>query len=59
MAAVQRALTQGGFYRGRIDDKIGPETRRAIREFQRKQGLPVSGRLDNATLGALKLNEQR
>src|SRR5271165_1829333 len=35
-AAVQRALAQRGYYKGRIDDKLGPETRRAIREFQRK-----------------------
>jgi peptidoglycan hydrolase-like protein with peptidoglycan-binding domain len=52
-------LAQRGYYKGRIDDKMGPETRRAIREFQRNQGLPVSGHVDSATIGALKLNERR
>jgi peptidoglycan hydrolase-like protein with peptidoglycan-binding domain len=59
VAALQRALAQRGYYKGRIDDKMGPETRRAIREFQRNQGLPMSGRVDNATIDALKLNERR
>src|SRR5580704_9515812 len=57
-AAVQRALAQRGYYKGRIDDKLGPETRRAIREFQRKEGLRSSGRVDSATVEALKLNQR-
>src|SRR5580693_7944340 len=52
-AAVQRALAQRGYYKGRIDDKLGPETRRAIREFQRKEGLRASGRVDSATIKKL------
>src|SRR5271165_2456755 len=52
-AAVQRALAQRGYYKGRIDDKRGPETRRAIREFQRKEGLRASGRVDSATIKKL------
>src|SRR5271165_72576 len=52
-AAVQRALAQRGYYKGRIDDKLGPETRRAIREFQRKEGLRASGRIDSATIKKL------
>src|SRR5208337_3835247 len=52
-AAVQRALAQRGYYKGRIDDKLGPETRRAIREFQSKEGLRASGRVDSATIKKL------
>jgi peptidoglycan hydrolase-like protein with peptidoglycan-binding domain len=59
VAALQRALARRGYYKGRVDDKMGSETRRAIREFQRSQRLPVTGRADNATIGALKLNERR
>jgi peptidoglycan hydrolase-like protein with peptidoglycan-binding domain len=59
VAAVQRALAQRGYYKGRIDDKMGPGTRRAIKEFQRNQGLPMSGRVDTATIEALKLDERR
>jgi cell wall-associated NlpC family hydrolase len=35
------------------DGVIGPQTRKAIRKFQRSHGLPVTGRLDTATLQAL------
>src|SRR5208282_112286 len=52
-AAVQRALAKRGYYKGRIDDKLGPETRRAIREFQGKEGLRASGRVDSATIKKL------
>src|SRR5271166_3132986 len=52
-AAVQRALAQRGYYKGLIDDKLGPETRRAIREFQSKEGLRASGRVDSATIKKL------
>src|SRR4051812_8402057 len=35
------------------DGVVGPKTRSAIRRFQRSHGLPVTGRLDKATLQAL------
>lgn len=36
-------------YRITIDGKEGPETRNAIRQYQRDNGLPVTGQLDEAT----------
>jgi hypothetical protein len=50
---VQRGLQQQGFYRGPIDGEYGPMTRRALIDFQRENGLPESGQIDDATLGAL------
>jgi peptidoglycan hydrolase-like protein with peptidoglycan-binding domain len=38
---------------GTPDGAAGPKTARALREFQQQQGLPVTGRLDAATAGAL------
>jgi peptidoglycan hydrolase-like protein with peptidoglycan-binding domain len=58
-AEVQRALAQRGYYKGRIDGKLGRETRRAIREFQRRERLRVSGHIDSVTIGALGLTELR
>jgi hypothetical protein len=45
--AAQRALGV------KADGALGPRTRTAIRAYQRKQDLAVSGRLDSATLEAL------
>jgi hypothetical protein len=52
--AVQAALAWRGFYSGRIDGVMGPETRSAIRDFQRQQGLPVTGQIDSETTNALQ-----
>jgi len=52
--AVQTALAWRGFYGGRIDGVMGPETRSAIRSFQAHQGLPVTGQIDNRLIDALR-----
>ncbi len=41
-----------------VDGKWGPNTRRALREFQQSNGLPQTGRLDSATVAALNLDGQ-
>ena len=48
----QQFLRQG-FYHGAVDGTYGPETRRALLNFQRQNGLPESGQIDQDTLGAL------
>ena len=40
---IQFALKKAGCYRGAIDGKIGPQTRRAIRDFQKSKGLKPDG----------------
>ena len=52
---VQRALHDRNYYNGPIDGVLGPELRTAIWNFQRAKGLPLSARLDPATLAALDL----
>ncbi|MEM7817114.1 MAG: peptidoglycan-binding domain-containing protein [Candidatus Aenigmatarchaeota archaeon] len=40
---MQRALRNAGFYKGPIDGKIGPQTKNAIKEFQKANGLVPDG----------------
>jgi peptidoglycan hydrolase-like protein with peptidoglycan-binding domain len=46
---IQFALKKAGFYKGAIDGKIGPQTRRAIREFQKSKGLKPDGIIGQKT----------
>lgn len=53
LEAVQRALNARGYDSGAVDGRLGPATRRAIRDFQRGLGLPADGFPDPALLEAL------
>jgi peptidoglycan hydrolase-like protein with peptidoglycan-binding domain len=52
---VQEALKAKGHDPGPIDGRLGAKTTAALRDFQKKEGLPASGRLDGQTLGRLGL----
>jgi Putative peptidoglycan binding domain len=54
--AVQEELAELGYYHGPVDGAIGPETQRAIRWFQSVDKIPVTGRIDAATLRALQIS---
>jgi membrane-bound lytic murein transglycosylase B len=41
--ALQTALNQQGFEAGKVDGKVGSNTRKAIRQWQLKQGLAADG----------------
>lgn len=51
---IQRALKKGGFYRGAIDGKIGPQSQKAIVKFQKKQGIRADGMAGPSTYKRLK-----
>jgi hypothetical protein len=51
---VQEALARRGYYAGQVDGVIGPESRSAIREFQRDNGLPMTGQITPQLLQALR-----
>jgi len=53
---IQNALNRHGAAI-EADGKSGPDTRTAIREFQRQAGLPITGIADPATLAALGLSD--
>lgn len=52
---VQQALKEVGNDPGPIDGIMGPRTQEALREFQRAENLPVTGRLDPATMARLEI----
>ena|ERR1700751_4455324 len=56
ITAVQKQPTQLGYYHGYVDGLIGPETEAAIRWFQSVDKLPVTGRIDDPTLKALRIS---
>jgi hypothetical protein len=52
--SVQGGLRRLGIYSGQVDGILGPDTRRAIEDYQVKNKLPVTGQPDrslNALLG--------
>ncbi|MEO7933723.1 MAG: peptidoglycan-binding domain-containing protein [Chthoniobacterales bacterium] len=55
---VQAALSEAGFYYGTADGQMGEETRAALRRFQIRNGLDVSGSMTPETLAALKLKKK-
>lgn len=52
-AGLQVALKARGLYGGPVDGIVGPMTRRAVREFQRRRGLTVDGIAGPQTRGKL------
>ncbi|MFH1061382.1 MAG: peptidoglycan-binding domain-containing protein [Candidatus Omnitrophota bacterium] len=53
---VQLALKKAGVYEGKVDGKIGPKTKEAIKAFQRKNNLKVDGVVGRGTWAKLKKN---
>ena len=52
--AVQKALNKAGF-KLEVDGLMGKRTQTAIKGFQKKNGLKVTGTPDKATLAKLKI----
>ncbi|MBU1113038.1 MAG: peptidoglycan-binding protein [Candidatus Omnitrophica bacterium] len=46
---IQRALKNAGFYSGTVDGKIGKNTRKAIKNFQKENGLKADGMVGKRT----------
>ena len=57
--AAQEALKTQGFDPGPIDGHMGPRTSAAISDYQRKNDLPVTGMLDDATMAKLEVRSTR
>jgi peptidoglycan hydrolase-like protein with peptidoglycan-binding domain len=52
--AVQEALKKEG-YKLKVDGLMGKHTRSALKSYQKKNGLKVTGKPDEATLAKLKV----
>jgi hypothetical protein len=55
VSQVQSALARQGYYRGAIDGNMGPATRNALRQYQRRHGLDATGQIDRPVIEALGL----
>ena len=56
MRDLQQNLGRIGFDAGDVDGIWGPNTREALANFQRQQGLDSTGELDRPTLSALGMS---
>lgn len=54
---AQQALKDKGHDVGPIDGRYGPLTQKGVKEFQEKQNMKATGRLDQETLSALGVQE--
>ena len=52
---VQRRLARAGYYHGAIDGILGPQTRRAIRAYERVHSQPAYGLIDRQLLRTVGL----
>ena len=52
---VQKKLKTLGLYHGPLDGLIGSQTNAAIRRYQIKHGLTITGELNKETLHSLKI----
>lgn len=56
---IQQRLGNLGYDAGAPDGAMGPKTRRAIRAYQRENGLSINGRASTALHRSLKAGEKR
>jgi len=55
IVGAQSMLARQGYYRGEIDGVFGPEMEFALRAYQTRFGIYLSGRLDRETMATLGL----
>lgn len=54
-AALQRQLKQAGVYEGEVDGRYGPQTTKAVKAWQQKNGMRPTGIADGPTLRSLRM----
>ncbi len=54
IAGIQRGLASLGYNPGPADGILGPKTRAAVRAFQAREGLPVTGTVSASLVAALR-----
>jgi peptidoglycan hydrolase-like protein with peptidoglycan-binding domain len=53
---IQMSLNKQGFSAGHVDGKWGPDTEKAVKDFQQQKQMQATGQLDQQTLQALGVN---
>jgi lipid-binding SYLF domain-containing protein len=56
---AQQVLADQGMYTGTVDGKMNAETQKALREYQQKNNLPVTGTLNHETMMSLGVGPQQ
>ena len=56
LSKAQAKLAGLGYFKGSVDGYYGPQTARAVEQFQTDNNLPVNGRLDLKTLSCLGIS---
>lgn len=56
---TQEALNEHGFRAGSVDGKVGPQTRSAIRSYQKAAKLPVNGCVSQELLDHLNFAQPK
>jgi peptidoglycan hydrolase-like protein with peptidoglycan-binding domain len=51
---AQEGLTKAGLYKGKATGVFNADTRKALREYQKQNNLPATGKLNDSTLAKLK-----
>jgi peptidoglycan hydrolase-like protein with peptidoglycan-binding domain len=51
---AQEGLAKAGFYKGKPTGQFNADTRKALKRYQKKNNLPVTGQLDTTVLNKLK-----
>jgi peptidoglycan hydrolase-like protein with peptidoglycan-binding domain len=51
---AQEGLSKAGLYKGKATGVINKDTKKALREYQKENKLPVTGRLSDDVLAKLK-----
>lgn len=51
---LQARLKQIGWFSGKVTETYGPSTAKAVKDFQTKRGIPVTGEVDQRTFDRLK-----
>ena len=54
---IQTTLKKAGFYKGAIDGAFGPNSKKALKAWQKAKDITASGKLDAPTLTALGLDK--
>lgn len=50
---AQEKLQDEGLYHGKVDGQMGPETQQALRQYQEKNNLQATAKLDQETMNSL------
>ena len=57
--SIQQELKSKGLHAGPVDGIIGPETKAALEQFQKQNGIKATGEADEKTLAALGINREQ